>query len=332
MRKASIAFFLTCLAIFGSGQATFKLDSSRLQNFGPKPDTAYVYTFIDRLSDIDFSASTYRLGIWFLITCKNPTFNFEKQLEVVGAKDQKIVSISRGKYHGLPAEKFKASFVVEKNWDTKAYPFDEQILDIKLYNAVYNIQHLVLKNDKPEMHNDTTLKMENGWELRSDTIQEINEFAPLDEGKPHSFLQYTIKIHRSSAVWIFFKLFIGMYVSFFVAFFAFFIEVRHVEPRFGLPVGALFAAIANKYIVESALPQSPAFTIVDGLHSITFFFIMLIIALSVKSLNNYEKRKLSEPKKDTIFRFEIRDKKIGIAVIICYVVLNVACLLWAFIR
>ena len=61
------------------------------------------------------------------------------------------------------------------------------------------------------------------------------------------------------AIFIFSKLFIGMYIAFLVSFVALFINVEYDEPRFGLPVGGLFATIANKYIIEGSLPHSRFF-------------------------------------------------------------------------
>src|SRR6185295_12112975 len=60
-----------------------------------------------------------------------------------------------------------------------------------------------------------------------------------------------------------------------------------LEPRFGLPVGGLFAAVGNKYIIDSLLPESPEFSLVDTLHSLTFFGILSILAVSAISLKFY---------------------------------------------
>jgi hypothetical protein len=65
-----------------------------------------------------------------------------------------------------------------------------------------------------------------------------------------------------------------------------------VEPRFGLPVGGLFAAVGNKYIIDSILPESASFTLVDILHSITFFTIFAILVVSAIALKLHEKDKV----------------------------------------
>jgi hypothetical protein len=57
-----------------------------------------------------------------------------------------------------------------------------------------------------------------------------------------------------------------------------------MEARFGLSVGSLFAAVGNKYIIDSILPESSTFTLVDSLHALTFTSILITIIMSVYSL------------------------------------------------
>jgi uncharacterized membrane protein len=68
-----------------------------------------------------------------------------------------------------------------------------------------------------------------------------------------------------------------------------------VEPRFGLPVGGLFAAVGNKYIIDSILPESASFTLVDTLHAITFFaiFAILVVSAICLKLDDLERREQS---------------------------------------
>ena len=64
---------------------------------------------------------------------------------------------------------------------------------------------------------------------------------------------------------LFMKIFIGMYIAFLIAIISFTPHPSELEPRFGLPVGGLFAAVGNKYIIDSLLPESSSFTLVDTL-------------------------------------------------------------------
>ena len=48
-----------------------------------------------------------------------------------------------------------------------------------------------------------------------------------------------------------------------VALLACFIKPIHVDPRFGLGVGALFAVVANGYLVSSQMPDTGVFPLAD---------------------------------------------------------------------
>ena len=70
----------------------------------------------------------------------------------------------------------------------------------------------------------------------------------LSEGSEYPNATLRIFIKRQS--WgLFFSLFTGLYVAFFISSLVFFIDPIEVDPRFGLSVGGLFAAVGNKYIV-----------------------------------------------------------------------------------
>jgi hypothetical protein len=59
-------------------------------------------------------------------------------------------------------------------------------------------------------------------------------------------------------------------------------------------VGALFAAIGNKYIIDSSLPESTTFTLVDLLHGITLFFIFIVITSSAYALRLVKENKIKQ--------------------------------------
>jgi hypothetical protein len=92
-----------------------------------------------------------------------------------------------------------------------------------------------------------------------------------------------------------------------------------MDARFGLSVGSIFAVIGNKYIIESSLPETSVFTLVDLLHAITLFFILLVIAANAYSLQLLKRK---EEKKTIRF-----DRMAATVVLSVYLVLN-AWLIW----
>ena len=88
-----------------------------------------------------------------------------------------------------------------------------------------------------------------------------------------------------------------MYIAFLIAYVCFYIHADGIDSRFGLSVGALFAVIGNKYIIDSSLPESTSFTLVDTLHGITLFFILVIIAATAYSLKLVKTNKIKKANK-----------------------------------
>ncbi|MFL5729439.1 MAG: hypothetical protein ACJ75J_08135, partial [Cytophagaceae bacterium] len=79
------------------------------------------------------------------------------------------------------------------------------------------------------------------------------------------------------------------FIAFMISSVSFFLSVDEVDSRIGLSVGGLFAAVGNKYIIDSSLPETSQFTLVDTLHSLTFIAIFLTVVISAVCLRIYNK-------------------------------------------
>ena len=82
-----------------------------------------------------------------------------------------------------------------------------------------------------------------------------------------------------------------MYIAFLIAYISFYIHHDGIDSRFGLIVGSLFAVIGNKYIIDSSLPETTSFTLVDTLHGMTLFSIFLVLAATAYSLKLVKQNK-----------------------------------------
>ena len=70
-----------------------------------------------------------------------------------------------------------------------------------------------------------------------------------------------------------------------------------MDSRFGLSVGSLFAVVGNKYIIDSSLPESTSFTLVDTLHGLTLFCIFAIISATAYSLWLVKKNEIKKSRR-----------------------------------
>jgi len=88
----------------------------------------------------------------------------------------------------------------------------------------------------------------------------------------------------------FLLMFQALFVAVAVALLACFIKPIHVDPRFGLGVGALFAAVANGYLVSAQMPETGEFSLADLINLLGIGTIFLSLAQSTISLWIYETR------------------------------------------
>ena len=87
---------------------------------------------------------------------------------------------------------------------------------------------------------------------------------------------------------MFLQLFQALFVSVGVALLPCFIKPTHVDPRFGLGVGALFAVVANSYLVNAQMPESGDFSLAGFVSLLGIGTIFITLAQSTISLWLYE--------------------------------------------
>lgn len=284
------------------------------------PDTVYTGIYITSIHDIDFKQKEYTVNLWLWLKYKNKDFDFVQNLEVpqakTVAKSFSTLDTSGNRIYLL----MKLQCVMKDSWKINSFPFDRQKLRLSIENSQYDSKSLVFAADTVGKHYDPRFTV-NGWAIDSFNISTKIKtyetgFGDDELPKPHAeYSQFRVKIGLvREAMGLFWKMFIGMYVAFLIAYACFFIHADSIESRFGLSVGALFAVIGNKYVIDSALPESSSFTLVDTLHGITLIFIFAVIACTIYSLKLLKTQEIKRAN-----RF---DKIASIVLLSLYLILN----------
>jgi hypothetical protein len=73
--------------------------------------------------------------------------------------------------------------------------------------------------------------------------------------------------------------------------------------------------IGNKYVIDSALPETSSFTLVDTLHGVTLFFIFMVIVCTINALRLV---KTYDVAVSNTF-----DKRMAIILLVSYIIINV---------
>lgn len=272
-------------------------------NLYAQPDTVKTGIYITSIHDIDFKQKEYTVDFWLWLKYKNKDFDFANNLEIPQAKSIDKSFFTQDTSNGRVYLQMKLQCVMKDNWKINNFPFDRQKLRLSIENSQFDSRSLIFSIDTLGNHYDPKFTLR-GWTIDSfDLSSGIKAYETTfgDESlaRPHvEYSSFKVKIGLArDASELFWKMFLGMYVAFLIAYTCFYIHADNIDSRFGLSVGALFAAIGNKYIIDSSLPESNSLTLVDTLHGVTLFFIFAIVAASAYALQLVKKNKLQKANK-----------------------------------
>lgn len=264
------------------------------------PDTVKTGIYITSIHDIDFKQKEYTINLWLWLRYKNKDFNFEKYLELPQAKTvNKLYSTIDSTEDGIYML-MKLQCVMKDSWSIENFPFDKQRLWFSVENSQYDASSLIFVADTVGKNFDPRFVLR-GWQIDSFTLYTGIKAYETGFGDPaletphmdYSSFRVKVSLHRD-ATDLFWKMFLGMYAAFLISFICFFIHADNIDSRFGLSVGALFAVIGNKYVVESSMPEATSFTLVDALHGVTLLFIFAVVTTSVYALKLAKANKLKQ--------------------------------------
>ncbi len=284
-------------------------------------DSVKVGAYIISIHDINFHAQEYTVRFWLWFVYDNPRFDFAKQIDITNAKDIEISSTSIDTVNGKYWAQMRVKCTMKENWKVNDFPFDTQHLRIIMEDEALDVGDLVFVADTASSRFDNVQAL-SGWKVKDFNVNTGIAKYNTDFGSPepgedtHLFSKFSIEMNIDrEAKGLFLKIFLGMYFAFLIALVSFLTDTNELDPRFGLPIGGLFAAVGNKYIIDSLLPESSQFSLVDILHNLTFLGIFCILTISAIALKLHNAGKIS-----TAHRLN----KVGAAVVIIgYLVANI---------
>lgn len=297
-------------------------DSTGHDTIGPVAcDTVKTGVYITSIHNIDFRQKEYTMDMWLWMRYKNKALDFWNNMEVPQAKSV-IKSFATIDSSGDDIYLLmKLQCVMQDSWRIGNFPFDDQVLRFSVENSQFDRKVMVFIVDTSGKSFDPKFTLR-GWHIDTMSISSglrayETAFGDVHIPKPHvEYSSFKMKVNISrDALGLFWKMFLGMYMAFLAAYMCFYIHLDNTDSRFSLSVGGLFAVVGNKYIIESSLPESLSFTLVDTLHGIALLFIVIIIICNVVGL-----RLIKSGKEDRAVRF---NSIAGKGLIIAYILLNV---------
>ncbi|HEU4717288.1 MAG TPA: hypothetical protein VFU15_05630 [Bacteroidia bacterium] len=280
--------FIFCLFTRAQAQKDSTLPVKDTMAETPHKDTVKVGVYITSIYNLGFAENDFGIDFWVWYLYKNDSIDPKGTMEVVNAESQEFENGTvehKGNYTWA-VQKCRAT--IKKNWEISRFPLDDQTLDVYLEETDKDTSELVYVADVENSKIEKSVSL-NGWHVSNFTVRPSIYTYNTTFGDPtlsgnssYARLSISTKIERESKS-IFLKLFLGLYVAFLIALAVFFLDGAEIGARTSLAVGALFAAVGNKYIVDSSLPDHASFTIVDKIHDMSFALILISIVFSIIS-------------------------------------------------
>ncbi|MBS1492312.1 MAG: hypothetical protein JST55_02310 [Bacteroidetes bacterium] len=252
-------------------------------------DTCKIGMYILSFTDFKIDDASYKVDFWLWFLYNNDSLEIKDAIDITNAKSVEFSNFSVEKRGGKNWAQVKCKAVINQSWDVTKFPFDRQELYIKLEHTTLDANEVVFIADSENSKIDSTFLFDD-WNINSFKIKGMQRTYNTTFGDPvlkgsstYPGIETEIIITRAHSNGILVKMLTGVYVAFSIALLGFLIKPSLAD-RLGLCVGGIFAAVGNKYIIESVVPSSTANTLLDSIHNLTFVAILIMIALTVVSL------------------------------------------------
>ncbi|MFI5211787.1 MAG: hypothetical protein ACHQIH_02810 [Ignavibacteria bacterium] len=265
--------------------------NSSEEESGPA-DTVKIGAYIFSVYDLDFPGNKINADFYVWYNTTKDSLELLKYFELVNAVNFERSGETDERRGNIIYQTLRINSKLKTSWDVSHFPFDRQSVEIMIEDYDKDNSKLIFVPDTIGSKIDKSVRIE-GWKVKDFGIKVVDHTyetnygdpsIPLNEYSAYSRVVIYFTIEREGKG-LFFKLFIGLFISVLISLLTFFVNPLDLDPRFGLSVGAIFAAIASQYVISSTLPQNAKLTLVDILHDISFIFIFVCILVSTISLH-----------------------------------------------
>jgi hypothetical protein len=253
--------------------------------------------YLERITALSIRDSRFEVvcDLWF--SWKGDDFDPIDHLVVVDGTIDRIDLLDESYDGERHHHRYELTAEVTKPFGIVHFPVDRHLLLIAFENGAMLRDELVFVPDDV----NTTVSSRaavHGYRLAALQSIEKPHSYKTSRGEPAvlpgaktTFSQARFGITITRDGWgLFLKMFQALFVAVAIALLPCFIRPAHVDPRFGLGVGALFAAVANAYLVDSYVPDTGEFALADTINLLGTVTILLTLVESTMSLYLYDHR------------------------------------------
>lgn len=201
-------------------------------------------------------------------------------------------------YHeqGNHYERYRMVAKITKAFPAAQVPLDSHLLLLAVENGEIVRQKLAFVPDRESTSVSSRVSIPGYRIARWEILEKAHSYKTtrgdprLPRGMKSTYSQFRMGILIERAGWgLYLKLFQALHIAVVIAFLACFIKPTDVDPRFGLGVGALFAAVANSYVVNSLVPDTGEFSVADAVNGLGILTILVTLVESTISLYLFDR-------------------------------------------
>lgn len=250
-----------------------------------------VGTYINEVYDLSLKDNKFSVDFYIWFRWQGGELKPHDSFEVVNGRTNSKEVIYSDTIEGTNYTVSRVHATITKFWDISRFPMDNHTLSIAVEDSQNEEFKFAYVPDITNSNHNPALEVP-GWKVAKNRAQVVPHGYKTNYGDirllsnnelVYSRFIFSIDVVRPGYGY-FIKLFLSVFIATLIAFLALLIKPTDLDPRFGLGVGAIFAAIASEYVVVSSLPDSNLITLADKLHILAIVFIFLSIFESVISL------------------------------------------------
>jgi hypothetical protein len=289
-----------------------------------KPTEVLAGIYVDRVLELSVKDVSWTVEFYLWFRWRGDAVKTCEGFQVVDGSIEKQELEEDEQVDNLHYQRFRLVAKITKFFDVTRFPCDDHLLTIAIEHPAHQRRNLLFVADKENSSISSRVHVP-AYRQNSPAMLEKPHSYKTTRGDPrlstgtkstYSQLRMGIPIERSG--WgLYFKLFQSLFVAVILALLAFFIRPTEVDPRFGLGVGGLFAAVANAYVISSLVPDTGNLALADIINGVGIGVILLTVVQSTISLHLYATRG-----EEALSR---RFDRLSFAIIFfCYIVFNIA--------
>lgn len=251
----------------------------------------YAGVYVNQIYALSLKDNRFSVDFWVWFRWKGEGIKPASSFDIANGRIESRESLYEDTIDGFNYAAVRVNAVMTKFWDIRRFPLDNHLLTIEIEDNENEEHKLKYIPDGENSAMDPGIQVP-GWRLgKARAAVDSHGYKtnygdislPTGNESVYSRFVYSMEIIRPGYGY-FLKLFLSVFIATLISFLAFAIKPTDLDPRFGLGIGAIFAAVASEYVITSSLPDTNLITMADKLHILAIVFIFLSLLESTISL------------------------------------------------